>query len=57
MEAINFFSTVAVFFNAVAVCSGTVATNEGCPILKFFCGFCKGGGGDTLYGDTFLKKI
>jgi hypothetical protein len=39
----------------VAVCSGTVATDQGVQILNFFCGFCKGDGGDSLYDDVVSK--
>jgi hypothetical protein len=38
-----------------AVYSGTVAADEDAPIMKFFCGFHKGDGGDSLYGDNVSK--
>jgi hypothetical protein len=47
-----FFGSVA---GEVTVCSGTVAADEVFPILNFLCGFYKGDGGDSLYGDDVSK--
>jgi hypothetical protein len=39
----------------VAVFSGTVATDKSVAILNFLWGFCRGGEGEYIYCDGFLK--